>query len=96
MANWNKLDTELSNKLENMSKEDWMLWRANQQHNKIVRRAMKQLQANLYLSRKTLSQVSENCRIEVKKTTLQEVTHSSHIDDVPILTFDEIDFALAA
>lgn len=55
MANWDKLNEEFDQLIDNMSVEDWMVWAANKESRKAMRRLEMELKAKLQMEKIFLS-----------------------------------------
>lgn len=65
MANWDKLNKEFDQLIDNLSAEEWMIWAANKQTRKVMRRLEMEMKAKLqlekiFLSNRVGSQILDN------------------------------------
>ncbi len=60
MANWDKLNKEFDQLLDNMSAEDWNTWAANKESRKAMRRLEMELKAKLQMEKINLSNKDGN------------------------------------
>ncbi len=49
MANWEKLDKEFYNVVNNLTDEQWQLWRKQQNNNRIIRQKQKEMEMKMHL-----------------------------------------------
>lgn len=54
MANWDALDNEFYNLIDNLSESDWQKWEQEQVQRKMMRQASLRLQAKIHLERTIL------------------------------------------
>jgi hypothetical protein len=63
MANWDKLNQEFDNLLENISDQEWETWAQNREQKKIVRRLQLELKAKIQLCKIELDAFFTECQI---------------------------------
>lgn len=51
MANWDKLDEEFYNVVNNLTDREWQLWRDQQHQNRMIRKKQKEMEMEIHLLR---------------------------------------------
>ena len=96
MANWDKLNKEFDQLLDNMSAEDWNTWAANKESRKAMRRLEMELKAKLQMEKIFLSNIEGNQLLNNMPVCI-DMSNEFTID-VPVSPVDagENNYALAA
>jgi len=78
MANWDVLDKEFYNLVDNLSESDWQKWEQARAQREMMRQASLELQAKIHLERLALlnafAQIPAFLNIEVAKTDFSSIS----------------------
>lgn len=98
MANWDKLDEEFYNVVDNLTDRQWHLWREQQHQNRMIRKKQKEMEMEIHLLKLSFLSfegqefLTQGCVENIKFSNIETIEVVNNVNKIAKLN----EYALAA